>query len=175
MHNISCRIVARSLLISRSHNTELATATQNSQSSLLKVDCPNARCRNGTYTTRICRSTDTSNRRPEPSIREEMGERASLVRPGIDHVEDLKQHQRRERHCLRIRQIAGTLDHAAGQRRVEHEQSARRHDRADEDDAAPHLRGEHAFTRWARWLVHQPFIGGIDAQAPAPEDRRSPD
>lgn len=48
-----------SLLISLSHNTELATAQQRSQSWTLSPTVPNASCRNGTYTTPTWSAIDT--------------------------------------------------------------------------------------------------------------------
>ena len=153
---------AAAFVISLSHRTELATATQNTQSPPLSATVPKARCRNGTCTTRTCSATDRASP-PTASVGEQTSERASLVRSRIEHVENLKQHQRRERHRLRVAQVAGALDEPAGQRRVEHEQRAGRHDHADEDDAAPHPRRDARLRRRARRLA---------ASAPRPPDRR---
>src|SRR5688572_3523643 len=51
---------ATSLLSSLSHSTELATAVQRAQSSIVKGTVPNARCRNGTYTTAIWSASESA-------------------------------------------------------------------------------------------------------------------
>jgi hypothetical protein len=76
---------------------------------------------------------------------EQIDERALLIRPRIDDVEELKQHERRKGHRLRVAEVTAAIDEASGERRVQYEQRAGCHDDADEDDAAPHAPGEHAF------------------------------
>jgi membrane protein DedA with SNARE-associated domain len=60
-------------------------------------------------------------RGPQPPIREQVGKGASIVRSGVEDIEDLEQHQRRERHGLRVLQITAAVDEAARKRGVEHE------------------------------------------------------
>src|SRR5689334_8198083 len=54
------RILWISLTSSRTHNTELATMRQRTQSASVSAVVEKAFCKNGTYTTAICNSTDSN-------------------------------------------------------------------------------------------------------------------
>src|SRR5215471_8365725 len=53
------------------------------------------------------------NRAPQPPVGEQAYESASFIRPRVEDVENLKQHEGRERHSLGVWQIAGAGDESA--------------------------------------------------------------
>ena len=94
-----------SLLNSRSQSTELATAMQRSQSHSQTSG------REGVLQKRHVDHGDVERERkaeraPEPADCERDRGKRSLVRARVEDVEELKQHQRRERHRLRIAHVA---------------------------------------------------------------------
>ena len=52
---------------------------------------------------------ETSPPLPKATVREESPERRRTVGARVEDIEQLKHHQRRERHCLRLPQVAGAL------------------------------------------------------------------
>ena len=107
----------------------------------------------------------SAQRDPEPVVAEQAVEGAACVRPRVEHIEELKHHQRGEGHCLCVTHVAGAFDQSAGERSIEHEQRACCHNGADKKDTFPHSPCDDAFTVRARRALHQTFVRGIDSQS----------
>src|SRR5688500_12333470 len=116
------------------------------------------------YTPQSLAARSTVPSRPETRIGAQSGERTDVIRTRVDDVEDLEEHQRRERHRLRVAQASRTVDEATWQGDVEREQRTHCHDRSDEGDAAPHLRCQHTFADRTWLLTHQVVARRVDAE-----------
>jgi hypothetical protein len=86
------------------------------------------------------------------------------IRLGTEGVEQLKEHQRRKRHCPSVFDSAGPLDETAGQGGIEYQQSADCHDNADESDIGTHGTVDDTLAAGTGRTAHQIRICRVDAK-----------
>ena len=86
------------------------------------------------------------------------------LRPGVEGIEHLKEHQRRKRHGPPVLNSAGPLDPTAGQRGIEDQQGAGRHHNADESDTGAHATVDDTLAAGAGSLAHQIRVRRVNAE-----------